>query len=77
MHRIVRCVPAEEELAEAAERLLAAKKPLVICGGGVRYSEAGEALEQFCQEFSIPFAETQAARRPVSPPIPAIWAGWA
>ena len=62
VHRIVRCVPAEEELAEAAERLLAAKKPLVICGGGVRYSEAGEALEQFCQEFSIPFAETQSGK---------------
>ena len=62
VHRIVRCVPAEEELAEAAERLLAAKKPLVICGGGVRYSEAGEVLEQFCQEFSIPFAETQSGK---------------
>ena len=62
VHRIVRCVPAEEELAEAAERLLAVKKPLVICGGGVRYSEAGEALEQFCQEFSIPFAETQSGK---------------
>lgn len=62
VHRIVRCVPAEEELAEAAERLLAAKKPLVICGGGVRYSEAGEALEQFCHEFAIPFAETQSGK---------------
>lgn len=62
VHRIVRCVPAEEELTEAAERLLAAKKPLVICGGGVRYSEAGEALEQFCQEFAIPFAETQSGK---------------
>lgn len=62
VHRIVRCVPAEEELTEAAERLLAAKKPLVICGGGVRYSEAGEALEQFCHEFAIPFAETQSGK---------------
>ncbi len=62
VHRIVRIVPAEEELEEAAGRLLAAKKPLVICGGGVRYSEAGEALEQFCQEFSIPFAETQSGK---------------
>mgnify|MGYP001056856358 FL=1 len=39
-----------------------AKKPLVVCGGGVRYSEAGEALEQFCQEFGIPFAETQSGK---------------
>ncbi len=62
VHRIVRCVPAAEELEEAAEALAAAKKPLVICGGGVRYSEAGEALEQFCEEFGIPFAETQSGK---------------
>lgn len=62
VHRIVRTVPAREELEDAAARILAAKKPLVICGGGVRYSEAGEALEQFCQEFAIPFAETQSGK---------------
>lgn len=62
VHRIVRTVPAREELEDAVARILAAKKPLVICGGGVRYSEAGEALEQFCQEFAIPFAETQSGK---------------
>ncbi len=34
VHRIVRIVPAQEELEEAAELLLKARKPLVICGGG-------------------------------------------
>ncbi len=62
VHRIVRTVPAKEELEEAAQVLLKAKKPLVICGGGVRYSEAGEALEAFCEEFRIPFAETQSGK---------------
>lgn len=62
VHRIVRTVPAREELEDAVARILVAKKPLVICGGGVRYSEAGEALEQFCQEFAIPFAETQSGK---------------
>ena len=62
VHRIVRIVPATEELEEAAQVLLNAKKPLVVCGGGVRYSEAGEALEAFCQEFRIPFAETQSGK---------------
>ncbi len=62
VHRIVRTVPAREELEDAVARILAAKKPLVICGGGVRYSEAGEVLEQFCQEFAIPFAETQSGK---------------
>lgn len=62
MHRIVRIVPAEEELEDAARVLAEAKKPLVICGGGVRYSEAGEELEKFCEEFHIPFAETQSGK---------------
>jgi 3D-(3,5/4)-trihydroxycyclohexane-1,2-dione acylhydrolase (decyclizing) len=34
----------------------------VICGGGVRYSAAGEALEKFCSTFHIPFAETQGGK---------------
>ena len=39
-----------------------AKKPLVIMGGGVRYSEAGDALAAFCEAAEIPFAETQAGK---------------
>lgn len=62
VHKIVRTPVAEDELEEAAEVVLNSKKPLVICGGGVRYSEAGEALEGFCAEFNIPFAETQSGK---------------
>ena len=62
VHRIVRTVPAKEELEDAAQVLSKAEKPLVICGGGVRYSEAGEALEEFCAEFGIPFAESQSGK---------------
>jgi len=35
---------------------------LVVVGGGVRYSEAGETLEIFCEEFGIPFGESQAGK---------------
>lgn len=62
VHRITRLSPAPEEVADIAEILLTAQKPLVICGGGVRYSEAGETLEQFCKDFNIPFAETQSGK---------------
>lgn len=62
VHRITRTAPAHEEVADIAEILLTATKPLVICGGGVRYSEAGETLEQFCKDFNIPFAETQSGK---------------
>ena len=44
------------------ELILASKKPMIICGGGVRYSEAGETLERFAETFKIPFGETQAGK---------------
>ena len=62
VHKITRAVPAEEEIKDAVEILKAGKHPLVLCGGGVRYSEAGKELEQFCADFRIPFAETQAGK---------------
>lgn len=62
VHKITRVAPAKEEVADIAEILLQANKPLVICGGGVRYSEAGETLEKFCKDFNIPFAETQSGK---------------
>lgn len=62
VHRITRPVAVEEELEDIAEIIAEAKKPLVIVGGGVRYSQAGETVEKFCEEFHIPFGETQAGK---------------
>ncbi len=62
VHRITRPVAVEEELEDITEVILQAKKPLVIVGGGVRYSEAGEAVEKFCEEFKIPFGESQGGK---------------
>nr|WP_289765618.1 3D-(3,5/4)-trihydroxycyclohexane-1,2-dione acylhydrolase (decyclizing) [uncultured Acetatifactor sp.] len=62
VHRITRPVAVEEELEDAAQVIAGAKKPLVIVGGGVRYSDAGEEVEKFCEEFGIPFGETQAGK---------------
>lgn len=62
VHKITRAIPAEEEIRDAVETLKISKYPLVLCGGGVRYSEAGRELEQFCADFHIPFAETQAGK---------------
>ena len=59
VHKITRIAPAEDEIKDIATALLGAKKPLVIAGGGVRYSEAGRTLEAFCEKHNIPFAETQ------------------
>ncbi len=62
VHRIRRIVPVAEDLADLVRLIRASKKPMIICGGGVRYSEAGATLEKFCEEFRIPFAETQAGK---------------
>jgi len=62
VHRIERPIPTYEPLHEAMAMIQAAKRPLVICGGGVRYSEAGDSLLAFCEKFGIPFAETQAGK---------------
>jgi len=62
VHRIRRPQPVREDLSDLVELIAASKKPMVICGGGVRYSEAGAALESFCEAFRIPFAETQAGK---------------
>lgn len=62
VHRITRQAAAREELEDVAKIILSAKKPLVIVGGGVRYSGAGKAVEDFCQEFHIPFGESQGGK---------------
>ena len=62
IHRIRRLMPVQADLQELVELIANSKKPMVICGGGVRYSEAGATLEKFCETFRIPFGETQAGK---------------
>ncbi|QIH08551.1 MULTISPECIES: 3D-(3,5/4)-trihydroxycyclohexane-1,2-dione acylhydrolase (decyclizing) [unclassified Pseudomonas] len=62
VHRIDRRLPTAAMLADAAALLLGKRRPLIICGGGVKYSAAGEALQAFAERFAIPVAETQAGK---------------
>lgn len=62
VHRITRPVAVEEEVEDLAAIIAGAKKPLIVVGGGVKYSEAGETVEKFCEEFNIPFGESQAGK---------------
>jgi len=57
-----RRVPTLSQVSRAEDIIRSAKNPLVICGGGVRYSLAGDALRAFCETTGIPFAETQAGK---------------
>ena len=60
--RLARRAPEDEAISEAAAVIRAAKKPLLICGGGVRYSEAHDEFRAFAETTGIPFGETQAGK---------------
>ncbi|KXY73600.1 MULTISPECIES: 3D-(3,5/4)-trihydroxycyclohexane-1,2-dione acylhydrolase (decyclizing) [Bacillus] len=62
VHRIERRLPTKASLVDAVEMIKRKKKPIMICGGGVRYAGAAEELKQFAETFRIPFGETQAGK---------------
>ncbi len=65
VHRIERTPPTDAMLRQALQLIQRKKKPLIVCGGGVRYSQAAEQLKTFAETFGIPFAETQAGKSAV------------
>ena len=62
VHRIERRPATKEMVKDAVELISRKKKPILVCGGGVRYSEAAEVLKLFAEKFNIPFGETQAGK---------------
>ncbi len=62
VHRIDRKLPSKEAITEAVSVIKRKKKPLLICGGGVRYSEAANEFQTFAEKHNIPFGETQAGK---------------
>jgi 3D-(3,5/4)-trihydroxycyclohexane-1,2-dione acylhydrolase (decyclizing) len=59
---IPRTPPDPAAVARAAEVIRAAKRPLIVAGGGVIYSEAAQALKSFADTFGIPVGQTQAGK---------------
>src|SRR5258708_157272 len=60
--RIERRLPDPQRIAEAVTLLKAAKRPLIVAGGGLHYSQAWEALETFSEMFGVPVGETFAGK---------------
>ena len=60
--RIERRPATDIAIEQAAEVIRNSKKPMLVCGGGVRYSEAHEEFRAFAEKFGIPFGETQAGK---------------
>jgi 3D-(3,5/4)-trihydroxycyclohexane-1,2-dione acylhydrolase (decyclizing) len=59
---VPRQAPDPSALAAAVDAIRAARRPLVIAGGGVIYAEATEQLRAFCEATGIPVGETQAGK---------------
>lgn len=66
VHRIERLSPTTSMLDDALKLLAGKTRPLIICGGGVKYSAASDALLRFAEKWQIPLAETQAGKGAMS-----------
>jgi 3D-(3,5/4)-trihydroxycyclohexane-1,2-dione acylhydrolase (decyclizing) len=64
--RIRRPEPDPSEVEEVAALIRAAKRPVIVAGGGVIYSGAEEVLASFASRFNIPIIETQAGKSAVA-----------
>ncbi|WP_374692726.1 3D-(3,5/4)-trihydroxycyclohexane-1,2-dione acylhydrolase (decyclizing) [Burkholderia sp. SCN-KJ] len=62
VHAIDRRPPAPDAIGRAAAAASGRKRPLLVCGGGVRYSDAADAVRRFAERFGIPVAQTQAGK---------------
>ena len=59
---VPRPAPESTVLARAIEMIRASKKPLIVAGGGVLYSEAHTSLAVLAAQTGIPVGETQAGK---------------
>ena len=63
---VPRPVPEPAALARAVEVIREAKRPLIVAGGGVIYSQATEALREFVEATGIPVGQSQAGKGALS-----------
>ena len=54
--------PDADELARAARLLATSRHPLIVAGGGVLYSRAGEALRAFAETHGVPVVESHGGK---------------
>lgn len=62
VHHVPRPRPEEVMLERAVQWIEESRRPMIISGGGVLYSEASAELAAFCEATGIPFSETQAGK---------------
>jgi 3D-(3,5/4)-trihydroxycyclohexane-1,2-dione acylhydrolase (decyclizing) len=62
LHAIPRPRADKGQIASAVERIKSAKRPLIISGGGVRYSGAEDLVGEFARRHGVPVSETIAGK---------------
>jgi 3D-(3,5/4)-trihydroxycyclohexane-1,2-dione acylhydrolase (decyclizing) len=62
VYEVPRTVPLDRQIQAAADALRAARRPLIVAGGGVHYSDACAQLQAFAEATGIPVAVTQAGK---------------
>jgi len=66
VHYLDRRPPVQAAIERATQQIARGRKPLLVAGGGVLYSEASAQIVEFAEAFGIPIAETQAGKSAVS-----------
>ncbi|WP_143231227.1 3D-(3,5/4)-trihydroxycyclohexane-1,2-dione acylhydrolase (decyclizing) [Actinosynnema sp. ALI-1.44] len=62
VHHVLRPRPDRRSLGRAAEVIRASQRPLLVLGGGVRYSGAAQTAIEFAERHNVPVVETTAGR---------------
>ncbi len=73
--RIERALPLSQRIVEATQMIKSARRPMIIAGGGVHYSDACSELEKFVNTFGIPVAETFGGKSCISKATPMLLGG--
>ena len=66
IHVVKRQQPSEYELKSAVKLIKQSQKPVLLVGGGAKFSDAGHALKEFSEKFKIPLVETATGKSTVT-----------
>lgn len=70
IHYIDRVYPSDRALKDAANCITSSERPVMIVGGGAKYSGAGDMIKKFAEEYKIPLVETHAGKSTIASDFP-------
>lgn len=70
VHYLNRSVPTQREVLGSVEKIKGSQRPVIIVGGGAKYSQASQILRSLSEKHQIPLVETHAGKATVSYDFP-------